>query len=293
MTSEDTGLTIDHARHVCGSIDNNHYDSLQHAIDDDRYRITIATGGPMLIQILGGSGIELLQDVIVRFFDTANNPRLLAEGHYDPALADHGAFLVTLDPGTYDMVVIARATGDLSSPLAYRLRLSPMPACAALTTPIDYTEAKDGSADTANDTIEVNFSHDPSFTPAMASQPEVTKLTLDSGERYLIAGSASDVASHADEYLDRDTYEVTTGDEANELAIRLDWAGDTSDLDYIVFEGDSMKPIVTSNITSVSQHELAMFAVKPSTKYWMWVGGYQGSTATDYRATVCVNHFFY
>jgi hypothetical protein len=36
-----------------------------------------------------------------------------------------------------------------------------------------------------------------------------------------------------------------------------------------------------------------MFAVKPSTKYWLWVGDFTGSTATSYRATVCGNHFFY
>ena len=106
------------------------------------------------------------------------------------------------------------------------------------------------------------------------------------------SGATTD-ASHADEYLDRDTFAFATGDDANELAIRLDWHGATSDLDYIVFEGGSMTPVVTSNITSTSQRELAMFAVKPRTTYWLWIGGYRGSTATDYAATVCVNHFYY
>jgi hypothetical protein len=291
-TSEDTGLTIgDLGVHVCGAVDSSHYDPQLHVVDDDSYRVTLATDHQLLIQMYGDPGVELLQDIIVRFFDTATNPRLIGEGHYDPSLAAHGAFVVALPAGTYDMVVSARAPGDLSGALPYRIRLSPMPACDALTSPVDYKEAKDGGSDTGNDAVDVDFTHDPAFTAA-TSQPEATGLELAEGEKYLITGNAS-TASHADEYLDRDTFAITTGDGANELAIRLDWQGATSDLDYIVFEGSSMKPVVTSNITSTSQHELAMFAVKPRTAYWLWIGGYRGSTATDYGATVCANHFYY
>ena len=94
-------------------------------------------------------------------------------------------------------------------------------------------------------------------------------------------------------YQDEDTYELTTDADTNELAVRLDWDGGTADLDYVVFESDAQKPLVTSNLAALNGGELAMFAVKPSTKYWLWIGGVKGSMATAYRATVCGSHFFY
>ena len=108
----------------------------------------------------------------------------------------------------------------------------------------------------------------------------------------MIAGSAGATPA-AIEYLDRDTYAFTTDDTTNELAVRLDWQGSASDLDYIVFEGDSLTPVVASNTTSTTSGELAEFGVMPSSTYWLWIGAFQGSTATPYTATVCGQHFFY
>jgi hypothetical protein len=108
----------------------------------------------------------------------------------------------------------------------------------------------------------------------------------------MIAGNAGATAMN-DLYLDRDTYQLSTNENTNELAISLDWDGTTSDLDYIVFEGGSLTPVVASNTTSTTSGELAEFGVKPSTTYWLWVGAFNGSTAANYRATVCGQHFFY
>jgi len=36
-----------------------------------------------------------------------------------------------------------------------------------------------------------------------------------------------------------------------------------------------------------------MFAVKPSTTYWLWIGDFKGSQPSVYHATVCGNHFFF
>jgi hypothetical protein len=292
-TAEPTALSVDGpGLHVCGALDSGHYDPLLGAIDDDAYRITVTTPSPVLVQIFGEDGVELLGDIVVRFFDTAANPRLVGQGRFDPALAGHGAFVIALAPGVYDMRVTARATGDLSAPLPYRIRLSAMPACDAITSPVDYTEAHDGDTGTGNDAVDVDFSRDPSFTPTPVSTPEPTGLEIGAGEHYLVAGDAG-AGPHADEYADRDTYELATGDATNELAIRLDWDGDAADLDYIVFEAGATTPVVTSNLASTTTRELAMFAVRPRTTYWLWVGGFRGSAATAYRATVCGSHFYY
>ena len=278
-TSESTGLTIgDHALHVCGAIDTGHFDGLLGELDADSYRLTIATTGPVLAQIVGEDGVELFADMTVRFFDTAVNPRLLAEGLYDPTLADHGAFLADLAPGDYDVIVSAHASGEVSTAVPYRLRLSPMPACDPLTVP-DYTEAHDGDANTGNDMIDVDFTQDPSFTPTPSTSdaPEPTGLELAAGQQYLITGASTN-ATHTDQYLDRDTFDLATDDTANELAIRLDWDSTTSDLDYLVFEAGTMTPVATSNVTSTTVHELAQFAVRPSTHHWLWIGGSGGGT---------------
>ena len=59
-----------------------------------------------------------------------------------------------------------------------------------------------------------------------------------------------------------------------------------------MFETGTLKAVATSNVTSTSQHELAMFPVQPSTHYWLWIGAFAGSATTTYRATACGNHFF-
>ncbi len=292
VTAEPTGLTLGGpAQHVCGAFESGHFTSPIASADDDRYRVTVADSSPILVDVLAGDGIAVLDGVTLRFFDLASHPTLVGQATYHPALAGHGAFAISLPPGDYDLVVSADAPGELQGdPIEYRLRFAAMPACDATTDPASYTERDDTAG--ANDTVAVDFTKDPSFAAMTGSQPEPTSIAVAAGHSYSIAGAIDDQA-RADQYLDRDTYEITTDDASNELAVRLDWSSTTSDLDYLVFEADTMVPVVASNTSSPTGPELAMFAVKPSTKYWLWVGGFQGSTATDYRATVCGNHFFY
>jgi hypothetical protein len=292
VTAEPTGLALGgHARHVCGAFEPGHFTSAIASADDDRYRVTVTDATPILIDVLVDEGVDVLDGVTLRFFDLATHPALLGQATYRPSLAGHGAFVITLPPGDYDLVVSADAVGELQGdPINYRLRFAAMPACDAATGTASYTEHDDTAG--ANDAVAVDFTKDPSFTAMAASHPETTALGIAAGHSYSIAGSLDD-QPRADQYLDRDTYAITTDDTTNELAVRVDWGSATSDLDYLVFEADTMVPVVASNASSPTGPELAMFAVKPSTTYWLWVGGFAGSTATDYRATVCGNHFFY
>jgi hypothetical protein len=99
---------------------------------------------------------------------------------------------------------------------------------------------------------------------------------------------------HGDEYLDRDTFELTTGERTNELALRLHSGSTTADLDFVVFDEALMKPVVISNLTSATTLEVATFAVRPSTKYLVWVGAFKTSTGptAEFTATICGSHFF-
>jgi hypothetical protein len=293
--AEATGLSAGTvATQVCGQFDPGHFTATTQSADDDLYGVTVTVATPLLIDVFGGPGVETLTGVTVRFFDTSPHPVLLAEAK--PTLADHGAFLVTVPAGNYNMMVSADATAQVAVAIPYRVRLSPMPPCDAGlgsgsgSASAVYAEANDVNG--ANDTVAVDFTKDPSFTPIASSMPEVTNLTIEPSKFVSISG-AIDATPRSDQYLDRDTYEITTGMLENQLAVRLDWDGAASDLDYIVFDALTMTPIVASNLTSNTGPELQMFAVVPATKYWLWIGGFQGSAATTYHANVCGSRWFY
>ncbi|HEX4454339.1 MAG TPA: hypothetical protein VH143_25925 [Kofleriaceae bacterium] len=289
--AELTKLTVtDQQQHVCGAFDGGHQNAALGIVDVDTYSVDIETEmamNPLLVEIVGDDGIDQLHDIAIQFLTTDATPTIAAVGQWDPALSDHGAYVAPLPPGTYDMQVILYDTGALSGSIGYRVRLSPMPACAALTSPT-YSETSDAT----NGVIAVDYTTDPSFSMISGNTAETSNISVNAGNFYMIAGSASSTAT-TDQYLDRDTYEFSTDDTTNELAIRLDWDGTTSDLDYIVFEANTMTPVVASNTTSDMAGELAEFGVMPNASYWLWIGAFTGSTATAYRATVCGQHFFY
>jgi hypothetical protein len=293
MMPEATGLSAGTTEtEVCGQFDLGHFTAATQSADDDIYRVSVTVATPLLVDVFAGPGVETLAGVTVRFFDTSTQPALVAEAK--PTLTDHGAFLVTLAPGDYDMKVSADATAQVAVAIPYRIRLTPMPRCDAGTVGTGSGSAAGTYAETAgdNDTVAVDFTKDPSFTPIASSTPEPTKLKIDPDKFYSISG-AIDATAQSDQYLDRDTFEITTGDVENELAVRLDWDGASSDLDYIVFDAATMTPIVASNLTSNTGPELQMFAVAPATKYWLWIGGFQGSSATTYHANVCGSRWLY
>ena len=290
QTAEATGLSLSGPMHaICGDFSANHFDSTLHSADDDRYRVTVTAPTPVLIDVTVQDSAHMLTGTTLRFWSIGAQPQLVGIATYDPTLADHGAFLITLPTGTYDMVISADAAAALpAGGITYRIRFAPMPACDETADPATYSEANDAAG--ANDTVAVDFSKDPSFTRITGSSPEATAIVADPTTAHSIAGML-DATAHTDQYLDRDAYELTTDSNTNELAIRVTWPSTTSDVDYVIFEADTMKPVVASNLSSDTGPELAMFAVKPSTKYWLWIGDFTGSTATSYRATVCGNHY--
>ncbi|MFT3699798.1 MAG: hypothetical protein QM831_42025 [Kofleriaceae bacterium] len=278
-----TGLSVgEPAKHVCGTFTANPYDTTLASADNDRYRVTVTDNSPILVDVWVDDGLSALTGITIRIFDSTG----VLVGQATPAFADHAAFTIALQPGDYDFLVSANATGELAGTINYRLRFETMPACDEGTGDPNYQESTG-----ANGAINVDFSKDPSFTMDSGSSPESSGLSFDPQDNKSIGGSL-DTTAGVDQYADRDTYEITTGDATNELAIRLTWDGAT-DVDYIVFEADTMIPIIASNASLTTGPELQMFAVKPKTKYWVWVGAVAGGASTNYRATVCGWKFFY
>ena len=291
---ETTSLTAgagDGETSVCGSFDGGHFSAGM--LDTDRFRVTVGGTGKLLVEFAGDDNARLLESIEVRIFDAAANPTLLALGRFDPTLADAGAFLATVPPGEYDLWVSAISSGDLAGAIDYRVRITADPSDACTTErALDYTEADDGDTDTGNDAVAVDYTKLPSFA-AMPGAPEPTHLAIDANRIAAIAGSAGS-APRSDQYLDRDTFELRTDDTANELTVRLDWTGD-ADMDYIVFEPSQLLPIGAGQRTTSAGSELATFAVRPSTTYWLWIGRFEVSNgvAVPYRAAVCGGHFFH
>jgi len=299
-TAEQTNLAIGGgARSVCGTIEGGHYDAALQEVDVDRYRVTVGPSGDLLVELQVEDGVESLAGVTVRVFDTSPHAVLLAEGTLQPALADHSAYFAEVPPGDVDVVVTAFAGSDIANggTLDYRLRLvaEPFRGCPALhTTPV-YREAHDGDDTTGNDAVAVSFAGTPPFS-TIAGTPEPTGLTA-SGTTYLLTGSASASVRTADQYLDRDTYAFTTGEYVNELAARVDWDPAAGvDLDYIVFEADTLQPVVTATLSGTGGVERQVFALHPRSHYWIWVGRYAGgdtSTAdADYGISLCGSYFY-
>ncbi len=295
-TAEATGLATGGAPiGLCGSIDNGHFEPAISTVDVDAFQVAVGGSGDLAVELVGGDGVELLADFSVSIFTDDPNPTLVAAGRFNTTLADHGAFDTQLTPGNYRVVVTALARGDLSGAIGYRVALVPDPVarCPAATH-VDYTESLDGDDSTGNDVVEVDFTKTPPFT-SVAGTPEPTRLSIDDLASYRISGDSLETLAtqvHTDEYLDRDTYAIVTGARTNELTLRVDWSDTAADLDFVVFEAATLAPLVVSNVTSDTGPELAVVAVKPATKYFVWVGSFMGSSgATPYDITICGAHF--
>ena len=263
-TSEMTGFMLgSNAKPsiVCGQVDSGHYDATAGTVDVDRYRVTVGGTGELVIHLDPLADASTFTDMRVQIFDTATNPRLYAEGTFDPQY-DHGAFITVLPQGDYDVILVAEAGGDLSGgALQYRLRFTPDPSllCKAVTKG-GYKEAAE-----PNDAVSADFTMTMPFTHG-AGTAEPTKQTFGTSNT-LITGTAS-AGTMEGEYVDNDVYDVMTGTSTNELTLRLDWDG-TNDLDAAVLQADTLAPAGLAVTTKGGGGEIQTFAVKPKTEYYV------------------------
>lgn len=294
-TAEPTGITISSAAGppvLCGQLDPGHHDAANRLVDVDAYAFTVpAPGGDVAISI-AGSGLAALEVelLLVNAMDQTEARAGFAGDHAIAAIR-------SLAPGPYRAVVLARAPAPIAAPVRYQIAVGfdlPDARCPRSAIAPSYTEAADGAANDGNDVIEIRFGTTPRrrLTPLATDAPEPTAILVAAGRSYRITGESGS-ANAADEYIDRDTYQLHTSTATDQLTLRVDWTTATADLDFFVFPAGETTELASGMHVATTGGELATFAVLPDTDYWLWVGAYDGSTGQPvaYDATICGERF--
>lgn len=283
---EPTGLSLGVGRvAICGSVDVGHPGSTY--LDIDRYQVAVSTTGPAVLRIVAPAAAVLDRvDVFVRSGASA-----IALARVQAGL---GVTLLPLSPGDYSIAI--EAQGSAGVPIDYQLEL--VDDEWALRCPIgadppaaDYRESDESAAGhRANDVVSVRLAPAivTGLTMLSADAPEETLLAVSAGGRKLVTGVSADVAPVEDPFHDRDTFALYTGQSTNLLEVRATWTGGLADLDLFVFEADQAGDPMGRPAISVTG-ELLATAVKPSTRYWIWVGGAGRSSRlpAPYTLAIC------
>ncbi len=281
--AEPTGLVVGGvARAICGAVDVDHRGA-GGVLDRDRYAVTLVTPATVVMRLSapGGTGLDRLQLEVT----TAGGQALGAR-----AIGGLGVAIAQLPAGTHELTVTA--LGAAASAIAYRLVVAPddpVARCPLATVNPDYREADEsGAGHRANDVVEVRTA--PLVTAATlptGDRPEDTQRAVSSVGRVVLAGGSADVAPAGDDYHDRDTFAIYTGQTTNFLELRALWTA-AADLDVLVFEADHPAEPLGAPTATVAG-ELVVATVKPATLYWVWVGGSKRSAAlpASYLLAVC------
>ena len=289
--AEASGLTIGGlTQNICGQVDGGHYEMGTQIVDVDKFRIDVGQG-VLLVRAFGDSSSLGALDVMI--FDTNANPTLKNGVTIDSTLGDHAVFTTSLAEGTYDVWVVARASADISTPVPYKVRFvpdDPTMRCPTVTDPPAYTEAHDNADNLGNDVVSVDFGKSTPYalTTSTTDAPETSGVTLGTDKPARISGSSANVMG-TDEYMDRDTFQLTTDAMTNEIALRINWPAGSTDMDAILFAENQMVATGSAVRSGNDGNELTSFAVKPSTSYWLWVGAVKGSTGLPaaYDVSLC------
>ncbi len=285
-TPEQTGVTFDQKIVVCGTIDSTHFDD-DITVDVDSYVVTLDTAADVLVR-LHGAGLETVEFVGLDVYGGAAFDQLAGSVTF---YGDHGASAIHLPPGTYEVAAFALAGVAIPASIDYQITIDadvPATRCPSVVGGTTYAETNDGSNNNANDMVTIPSGSPPALT-AGADSPEPTGLTIDASSKHRLGGLLADVAV-VDQYEDKDTFLITTGD-ANELAVRLEW-NSVANLDYLVFEVDNPEAVKRAATVVNTGPEFQTFSVKPGTAYWLLVGAKTGSSLpTAYSASVCGDAF--
>ncbi len=303
-TPEATGLTFTTATTICGNIDIGHYASNTEVVDTDSYMFTVAATGDLLVSLTGLAAFEASEVVLL---DAHGN--FIQSGAF---FGDHGILSAHVTAGSYELTVDAEAAAALAAVVPYKVKIATDNAtarCPQLTTATNYTEALDTTANdqAGNDVLTISYAAtgtngssdgtNVALTAATTDGPEPTGLTIAPGQNVRITGTAKlPTAASPDDYLERDTYLITTGTTTNQLAIRLDWPGQ-SDFDYYVLPENSTDLVAGSAVAMAGEDEFATFAVLPNQRYWLWIAPFNTDAASTtllpvtYDASICGAQF--
>ncbi len=292
-TPEDSGQTLGAAPSTFtlgGCIDTSFATTTDPPLADaDFYVITLEADGFITGRVTSADG-SAGDGGVAGVFDGDGNVVTAAtlaggSGSMAPTYAVAGAYLVAVfhdDP-------------DLASSFNYQVTLETVD-CVATGVPLSYDEAGDLATNRGNDMFGVVY--DPDFalneTVLATDAAEPTGVTVAAGESRRLRGNTGNVpVALMSEYMDQDTFELTTGPDVTRLAFFTAWAGTANDLDVIVVPADTIDvdAIVGYGGAIGGSIERAGAVVQPDTTYWVWAGNYQGSTpgttGLRYNITVC------
>lgn len=289
-TAESTGLAVGpEGVRLCGQIDPAAGGS-GGVVDADTYLVGVPGGRYILRSTYAAdSGIETFLFSPDDFFRGGFGTGWIAT---EVAAAD----------GALRIVASATAALPPADVVPYEITIMPDPfeqRCPARTGTADYVEAHDGGDNGGNDVVSVrhtnNFGVGPTAVATDAAEP--TGLVVDDASTFLITGDLGAHTASGDDYLDRDTFAVTTGPAQHTITVRLDWidgadASDDANVDLEIFratpEGAPVKERAASWAPGHTGPEFETFAVEPSATYWLWVGNHNGPGAPKaYALTLC------
>jgi hypothetical protein len=291
--AEQTMIGFTSSSVICGSINNGHYDSTRMSVDTDSFLFTVINDADVMVTFVA-PGAEALQSVAVYLFDPSQQATV-ATGLF---VGDHAILIAHVPAGVYELDMEASNVADAATAIAYKAKITtdtPAARCVKVTAAANYTEAHDLASNDGNDMINIAYAATPAATLTVSTTdaPEPSALTLNSATSYRITGNSANV-NPADDYMDRDTYAIKTGATTNQLSIRLNWPGTTSDLDFYLFEANTVNEIGSSTSIGNMEDEFTTIAVKPNTNYWFWVAQYDTATnptAVTYDASICGETF--
>jgi hypothetical protein len=272
---------------ICGSIHAGHFDATAHTVDTDSFALRLDASADVLVTLSGA--LEGLASVRLQVYTGTNFITAVKRVTF---LHDHAVMSVRLPFGMYKFVVTASNAQAIDTDIDYKLSIR-------LDDPVGRCPTKQGDPDllestpSDNDVLEVRHEGGTSITetPSTTAVPEPMPAPIASATAYSIAATMEDVDG-PDEYRGRDTFALTTGPTTNQLAIRMAWPGSSTDLDFLLVDATSLDILGRSLRVSKSAPEFDTMAVKPSTTYWLWAGGYEGSALpVDYNVTICGEHF--
>jgi hypothetical protein len=280
---------------ICGKFQSSHYDSGMMAVDVDSYKFAVPADSNAIVY-LTATGAENFTTVLVEVYGMTTSTDEVGQFKSGFATASPklpaGNYII--DISAFDDVA---ATADVSYKLV--IQMDSPTRCPKFTGATSFTEASDTATASGNDVYEVRYSTTPrrKLTDNVADAPENTNLTINPGDTKLIKGVNSDPTvdplDWMDFYQDRDTYKITTGATTNQLSLRLNWPTATADMDFLVFEENSLVDFADGYDNVSMEDEFATFAVDPNKVYWVFVGADDSSTGQpiNYDLTVCGGTF--
>ena len=277
---------------ICGQIDARA--PQEGIVDVDLYTFAVPAGTTHIRVRITGVAPGALEEVFGFALPDDLSTTLAAA----PLVNSHIAMVAGVGEGNFVVAVQAANATQPAAALPYEISIVAADPAACTSATATFTEANDGTTNTDNDMVNVDWS--PFATPqtALATDvPEPTAATAAAQTPVRFDGSlATPNGGALDEYLDKDTFVFTTGAGVNEIDVKVTWPDADSDLDFFLFPvpagTDAPENLMTGSLISNTAPEFQTVTVSPSTEYWVWVGNYDGSAEPKtYEVTLCGGTF--